>query len=66
VPDALTIAGRGTARSSSCFYASGLRLSELVGLDLDDRELCRDASRACAARAGRNGSCRSIAARPKR
>ncbi len=39
VPDASTPAGRRDRAILELFYASGLRLSELVGLDLDDVNL---------------------------
>lgn len=38
-PDAATVAGRRDAAILELFYASGLRLSELVALDLDDVNL---------------------------
>ena len=47
------------------FYASGLRLSELVGLDLDD-STCPDAWSACSARAARSASSRSTRRRRMR
>ena len=38
-PDARRASGCGIGRSSSCSYGAGLRISELVGLDVDDVEL---------------------------
>ena len=59
MPDASTPLGRRDRAILELFYASGLRLSELVGLDLEDVEPARAGSCACSARAARSGWCRS-------
>ena len=58
MPDASAPLGRRDRAILELFYASGLRLSELVGLDLDDVNLAAGWC-ACSARAARSGSCPS-------
>ena len=65
-PDASTLAGRRDRAILELFYASGLRLSELVDLDLEDVNL---SSRVVArARQGRQGAAGAVqsARRPRR
>ena len=56
-PDRGSPLGRRDQAMLELFYASGLRLSELTGLDLDDLNLSR-AWCGCWGRGGRSGSCR--------
>ncbi len=65
-PSAADPLGRRDRAILELFYASGLRLSELAGLDLDDVNLQR--ADGAGARQGRasSGWCRSTAARPRR
>ena len=60
MPDASQPLGRRDRAILELFYASGLRLSELVGLDLDDVNLCGRVVRVLG-KGGRSGSCRSTA-----
>ena len=65
MPDASTPFGRRDRAILELFYASGLRLSELVGLDLEDLNFSSRVVRV-SARAERSGSCRSTGPRRRR
>ena len=64
-PDVSTPLGRRDQAILELFYASGLRLSELVGTDVEDVNLSSRMLRVLG-KGERSGSCRSTAQRPSR
>jgi integrase/recombinase XerC len=63
-PDVSAALGRRDRAILELFYASGLRLSELAGLDLDDVNLSRKMARVLG-KGGKERLCRSTARRPR-